>query len=75
MPWWIDLALLLMGVVLWLAGDNHRDDTIGLLAKIFAVAAVLVVLLGGRWLPLEIAALGLALWLPSASRFEHGPRG
>jgi hypothetical protein len=34
----------------------------------------MVVLLGGRWLPLEIAALGLALWLPSADRFERGPR-
>jgi hypothetical protein len=34
----------------------------------------MVVLLGGRWLPLEIAALGLALWLPSAARFERGPR-
>ena len=36
---------------------------------------VMVVLLGGRWLPLEIAALALALWLPSADRFERGPRG
>lgn len=75
MPWWIDLLLLLVGCTLWILGDNHSDDTIGLLEKIFAVVAVMVVLLGGRWLVLELAVLGLALWLPSASRFEQGPRG
>jgi hypothetical protein len=45
-----------------------------LLEKILASAAVMVVLLGGRWLFLELVALALALWLPSASRFEQGPR-
>lgn len=75
MPWWVDLLLMGAGIALWMAGDSHNDDTIGLLAKIIATAAVMVVLLGGRWLPLEVAALGLALWLPSASRFEQGPRG
>jgi hypothetical protein len=74
MPWWMDLILLLVGVVLWLQGENHSDDVIGLLQKIVAVAAVMVVLLGGRWLLLEAAALVLALLLPSASRFEQGPR-
>ncbi|MEB3324673.1 MAG: hypothetical protein VKM17_04990 [Cyanobacteriota bacterium] len=75
MPWWMDLVLLVVGCVLWIVGDNHRDDAIGLLVKILATAAVMVVLLGGRWLPLELAILALALWLPSASRFEEGPRG
>lgn len=75
MPWWIDLSLLLVGCVLWILGDNHSDDAIGLLEKILSVAAVMVVLLGGRWLFLELAALALALWLPSASRFEQGSRG
>ncbi|MFM7640511.1 MAG: hypothetical protein ACKO45_03025 [Cyanobium sp.] len=75
MPWWMDLVLLLVGGVLWIIGDNHSDDAIGLLEKILATAAVMVVLLGGRWLPLELVALGLALWLPSASRFERGSRG
>lgn len=70
MPWWMDLILLVIGLILWLLGDNHRDDVIGLLEKILAVAAVMVVLLSGRWLLLEGAALALALWLPSASRFE-----
>jgi hypothetical protein len=75
MPWWMDLVLLFVGCVLWILGDNHNDDAIGLLEKILAVAAVMVVLLGGRWLLLELAALALAIWLPSASRFEQGPRG
>jgi len=75
MPWWMDLVLLLVGLALWLLGDNNSDDVIGLLEKIVGVAAVMVVLLGGRWLLLEGAALALALWLPSASRFEQGPRG
>jgi hypothetical protein len=75
MPWWMDLLLLGVGLTLWLLGDNHRDDVIGLLEKILGVAAVLVVLLSGRWLLLEAATLALALWLPGASRFEEGPRG
>jgi hypothetical protein len=75
MPWWMDLMLLAVGCVLWTLGDNHSDDVIGLLEKILAVAAVMVVLLGGRWLLLELAALALAFWLPSSSRFEQGPRG
>ncbi len=75
MPWWMDLVFLITGVTLWLLGVNHSDDVIGLLEKILAVAAVMVVLLGGRWLPLELVVLGLALWMPSASRFEQGPRG
>ncbi len=71
----MDLVLLLVGGVLWLLGENHSDDVIGLLEKILAVVAVMVVLLGGRWLLLELLVLLLALWLPSASRFEQGPRG
>jgi hypothetical protein len=70
MPWWLDLVLLGAGVLLWSKGCIHPDDSIGLLEKILAVAAVMVVLLGGRQVPLEIAALVLALLLPSASRFE-----
>ncbi len=75
MPWWMDLVLLITGFALWMLGVNHSDDVIGLLEKILAVAAMMVVLLGGRWLPLELVVLALALWLPSASRFEQGPRG
>ena len=32
---------------------------------------LLVVVIAGRPLPLELALLGLALWLPSAMRFER----
>jgi len=71
MPWWLDLVLLGAGVLLWSQGCSQLDDSIGLLKKILAVAAVMVVLLGGRQVPLEIAALTLALLLPSASRFEN----
>jgi hypothetical protein len=38
MPWWFDLVLLVAGVVLWIEGSNHQDDTIGLLEKIIASA-------------------------------------
>jgi hypothetical protein len=71
MPWWLDLVLLGAGVLLWSQGCSQLDDSIGLLKKILAVTAVMVVLLGGRQVPLEIAALTLALLLPSASRFEN----
>ena len=71
MPWWLDLVLLGAAVLLWSQGCSQLDDSIGLLKKILAVTAVMVVLLGGRQVPLEIAALTLALLLPSASRFEN----
>ena len=71
MPWWLDLVLLGAAVLLWGQGCSQLDDSIGLLKKILAVTAVMVVLLGGRQVPLEIAALTLALLLPSASRFEN----
>jgi hypothetical protein len=70
MPWWLDLTLLSGAVLLWSEGSRDVDDTIGLLKKILAVTAVMVVLLGGRQVPLEIAALSLALLLPGASRFD-----
>ncbi|MEB3264275.1 MAG: hypothetical protein ACKO5F_16345 [Synechococcus sp.] len=74
MPWWLDMVLLLSGALLWGEGSNHPDDVIGLLEKILAVTAVMVVLLGGRQLPLEVGALLLAAWLPSARRFEERRR-
>lgn len=71
MPWWLDLVLLASGALLWSKGCSHPDDSIGLLEKILAVVAVFVVLLGGRQVVLEISLLVLALFLPSASRFEE----
>jgi hypothetical protein len=72
MPWWLDLVLLTGAVVLWSKGSRDPDDAIGLLKKILAVTAVMVVLLGGRQVPLEVGALVLALALPSADRFDKG---
>jgi hypothetical protein len=74
MPWWLDMVLLLSGALLWGEGSNHPDDVIGLLEKILAVTAVMVVLLGGRQLPLEVGALLVAAWLPSARRYEERRR-
>jgi hypothetical protein len=84
MPWWLDAVLLVSAALLWFSGSADRDDVWGLLLKMLAGIAVLVVLLGGRQILLEGLALALALWLPSASsrrllsnaalRSEVGPR-
>jgi hypothetical protein len=67
MPWWMDFVLLVGSVALWASGCDERDDVWGLFQKMLAVAALLVVILSGRQVVLELAGLGLALWLPSAS--------
>ena len=67
MPWWLDGVLLVVATMLWLSGSNHRDDVWGLLQKMLAVIAVVVVLLGGRQMLLEAGLLALALWLPGAN--------
>ncbi|WP_050757083.1 hypothetical protein [Cyanobium sp. PCC 7001] len=67
MPWWLDLVLLVLAVVLWFTGSADRDDVWSLFQRMLAVVAVAVVLLGGRQIPLELVALAVALWLPSAS--------
>ena len=67
MPWWLDIVLLIAAVALWASGSDERDEVWGLFQKMLGVAALLVVILGGRQIPLELLGLGLALWLPSAS--------
>lgn len=67
MPWWLDILLLLASLALWVSGTDERDDVWGLFQKMLGVAALLVVILGGRQIVLELAGLALALWLPSAS--------
>ena len=84
MPWWLDAVLLVSSALLWFSGSADRDDVWGLLLKMLAGIALLVVLLGGRQILLEGLALALALWLPSANssrllsnaalRSEVGPR-
>ncbi|MBE9152633.1 hypothetical protein [Cyanobium sp. LEGE 06113] len=66
MPWWLDLVLLSLAATLWFSGSADRDDVWSLLQRMLAVVSVAVVLLGGRQIPLELLALGVALWLPSA---------
>ncbi len=73
MTWWSDLLLLLLAFVLWLRGTAQRDEVFGLFVRFLAVVIVLVVLIAGRPLLLELPLLALALWLPSAVRFESDP--
>ncbi|MCP9931440.1 hypothetical protein KBY82_11665 [Cyanobium sp. AMD-g] len=73
MPWWLDLVLLASAAYLWIKGGNTPDDVWSVFQKFLAVVAVLVVLLGGRQLLLEILALALTFWLPTAARFDGGP--
>jgi hypothetical protein len=70
MPWWLDLLLLGAAVALWFSGSANSDDVWSLFQKLLAAVALAVVLLGGRQIPLELLALGVALWLPSARRFQ-----
>ena len=74
MPWWIDGCLLLVGGMLWVLALSQGDEVIALLEKIIAVAALLVVVIGARPLPLLVAGVALALWLPSAASFERRER-
>ena len=75
MPWWLNLVVLAGAGLLWGRACTQTDDTWGFFLKLLAVASVLVVLLSGRLLVLELAALGLALWLPSAARCERRDTG
>ena len=67
MPWWLDGVLLVAALLLWMGGSANRDDVWGLLQKMLAGIAVVVVLLGGRQMLLEALVLALALWIPGAN--------
>lgn len=71
MAWWVELILLITGVMLWLTSSRRNDDVWDMFQKLVSTLVVMVVLLGGRWVPLEIAALILAFLLPSAARFDR----
>ena len=68
MPWWISVALMAAAVGLWLKGRDNPDDVIGLLEKLLAITAALVVLLFGHSLLLELLILAAAIRLPQAGR-------
>jgi hypothetical protein len=75
MPLWLTLSLLFGSVLLWCLGAGNRDEVIGLLERLLAVAAMAVVLLVSRpWL-LELAGVIYAIWwLPRArGRLEDAP--
>ncbi len=73
MSWWSELLLLLLAAGLWLRGISQRDEVFGLFTKFLAVLVLLVVVIAGRPVLLELGLLALALWLPSAVRFESKP--
>lgn len=73
MSWWSELLLLLLAAGLWLRGISQRDEVFGLFTKFLAVLVLLVVVVAGRPVLLELGLLSLALWLPSAVRFESKP--
>jgi hypothetical protein len=73
-PWWLDLVLLALAVFLWARGSDTPDDVWSVFQRGLAFVAVMVVLLGGRQVLIEVIALGVALWLPSASRLEQARR-
>ena len=75
MPWWLDLLLLALALVLWFSGGADQDDVWSLFQRMLAVTALAVVLLGGRQIPLELLALAVALWLPSAGSRRLSSRG
>ena len=70
MTWWSELLFLLLAALLWLRGLSHRDEVFGLFCKFLAILVLLVMLIAGHSVLLELALLALALWLPSALRFE-----
>ena len=73
MPWWISVVLISVAVGLWMKGRDNSDDVIGLLEKLLAITAALVVLLFGHSLLLELLILVAAINLPQAGR-ELTPR-
>ncbi|WP_216900929.1 hypothetical protein [Synechococcus sp. CCY 9618] len=73
MPWWLDLVLLVVAVLLWNKATNTPDDVWSVFQKFLAFVAVVVVLLGGRQVLLEILVLSITFWMPSAARFDEGP--
>ena len=68
MSWGVSALFLTAAVLLWLIGRDKSDDVIGLLEKIIAVTAVMLVVLLNRSIVLEGVALFIAFWLPKSRR-------
>ena len=68
MSWGVSALFLTAAVLLWLLARDNSDDVIGLLEKIIAVTAVMLVVLLNRSVLLEGLALMIAFVLPKARR-------
>ena len=68
MSWGVTVLFLTAAVLLWLIGRDNSDDVIGLLEKIIAITAVMIVVLLNRSVLLEGAALLIDFLLPRAHR-------
>ena len=69
----MDLLLLLAALTLLVRSNSERDEVWQLCLRLLAVVSVLAVITNVRGLPISLLLLGVALWLPSASRFEKLP--
>ena len=68
MSWGVTALFLTAAALLWLIGRDNSDDVIGLLEKIIAITAVMLVVLLNRSVLLEGAALLITFLLPRAHR-------
>ena len=68
MSWGVSALFLTAAALLWLLARDNPDDVIGLLEKIIAVTAVMLVVLLNRSVLLEGVALLIAFVLPKARR-------
>lgn len=71
LPRVFEALLLISAVILVLRSSSETDDVWALCLRALAAAATLTVVTGDRGLPLAVALLALALWLPSAARAER----
>lgn len=69
----MDVLLLLAAFTLLVRSNSERDEVWCLCLRVLAVVSVLAVITSVRGLPISLLLLALALWLPSASRFEQLP--
>ena len=67
MSWGVTALFLTAAILLWLIGRDNSDDVIGLLEKIIAITAVMLVVLLNRSVLLEGTALLIAFLLPKAN--------
>jgi hypothetical protein len=73
MDGFVDLLLLLAAFTLVVRSNSERDEVWALCLRLLAVTAVFAVITNVRGIPISLLLLALALWLPSAARFETLP--